>query len=42
MSQEQFQLVAPYQSAGDQTKAIEQLTQGLIEGKPFQIGRAHV
>jgi len=37
MSQEQFQLVAPYQSAGDQIKAIEQLTQGLIEGKPFQV-----
>lgn len=37
MMNETFQLVAPYSSAGDQTKAIEQLTQGLEEGKPFQV-----
>ncbi len=37
MMNETFQLIAPYSSAGDQTKAIEELTQGLEEGKPFQV-----
>lgn len=37
MSNEQFQLVAPYESAGDQTKAIEELRIGLENGNPFQV-----
>jgi len=32
----EFQLVAPYEPAGDQPKAIEQLVQGLKEKKPHQ------
>ncbi len=32
-----FQLVAPYQPAGDQPKAIEQLCRGLDEGKRAQV-----
>ncbi len=32
----EFQLVAPYEPAGDQPKAIEQLIQGLKEKKPHQ------
>ena len=31
-----FQLVAPYEPAGDQPKAIEQLTEALREGRPHQ------
>ena len=31
-----FQLVAPYQPAGDQPKAIEQLVEGVREGRPHQ------
>jgi excinuclease ABC subunit B len=32
----EFQLVAPYQPAGDQPKAIEQLSAGVVEGRPHQ------
>jgi excinuclease ABC subunit B len=31
-----FQLHAPYQPSGDQPQAIEQLTQGLLAGEPYQ------
>ena len=31
-----FQLVAPYEPAGDQPRAIAQLVEGLQEGEPFQ------
>ena len=31
-----FQLASPYQPAGDQPKAIEQLVHGLREGRPHQ------
>jgi len=31
-----FQLIAPYEPAGDQPKAIEQLVQGLRDGHPHQ------
>src|SRR5215212_8656729 len=32
-----FQLVSPYTPAGDQPKAIEQLTQGFVNGKNLQV-----
>ncbi len=32
----QFQLQSPYQPAGDQPTAIQQLTEGLLEGERFQ------
>ncbi len=32
----EFQLVAPYDPAGDQPKAIEQLVEGLRQGRPHQ------
>ena len=31
-----FQLVAPYQPAGDQPQAIEKLTEGVLAGRPHQ------
>ena len=31
-----FELVSPYKPCGDQPKAIEQLTQGILENKKFQ------
>ncbi len=31
-----FSLVAPYQPAGDQPKAIQQLTEGILNGEKFQ------
>ncbi len=31
-----FQLVAPYEPAGDQPKAIEQLTQAILDKKDHQ------
>ena len=36
MGEQRFQLVAPYEPKGDQPKAIEQLCQGLMEGKKYQ------
>ena len=32
----QFQLTSQYQPTGDQPEAIEQLTQGVLEGLPAQ------
>lgn len=32
-----FQLQAPYQPAGDQPSAIQQLTEGIINGEPHQV-----
>ena len=32
----QFNLQSPYSPAGDQPQAIEQLTQGIIDGEKFQ------
>ncbi|RMG55806.1 MAG: excinuclease ABC subunit B, partial [Bacteroidetes bacterium] len=36
MSDRTFELVAPYQPAGDQPEAIRQLTEGLQNGEPHQ------
>ena len=32
-----FKLVSPFEPAGDQPKAIEQLVAGYRSGKPFQV-----
>ncbi len=32
-----FQLVSPFEPAGDQPKAIEELTRGILEGRKYQV-----
>ena len=34
---QKFELVAPFKPTGDQPEAIDKLTQGIIDGKKYQV-----